>query len=40
MMEGEVQIGGKVMLQSNAALNGQVRFIEIRVRLEIELPPW
>src|SRR6266403_1503264 len=38
MMEDQVQIGWKVVLQSDASLNGQVGFIEIRVGVEVELP--
>src|SRR5208282_1319849 len=39
MMEGEIQVGGKVVLvvQPNAAGNGQIGFIEIGVSVEIEL---
>src|SRR5450631_1691001 len=37
MMESQVQIGGKVMLQADGPQNGQIRFIEVRVRIEIEL---
>src|ERR1700674_3800360 len=36
-MEGQVQIGRKVVLQSDVPLNGQVSFIEFRVGIEIEL---
>src|SRR5437879_3758169 len=39
MMEDQVQIGWKVVLQSDASLNGQVSFTEIRVGVEIEQPP-
>src|SRR5437899_4524958 len=39
MMEDQVQIGRKVVLQSDASLNGQVSFTEIRVGVEIEHPP-
>ncbi len=36
-MEGQVQIGRKVLLKSDTSLNGQVGFTEIRARVEIEL---
>src|SRR5258708_32722153 len=36
-MEGQVQIGRKVLLKSDVPLNGQVGFTEIRARVEIEL---
>src|ERR1700716_3352472 len=36
-MEGQVQIGWKVLLQPDVALNAQVSFIESRVGIEVEL---
>ncbi len=37
MMEGQVQVRGKVVRLSRRSPNGQVGFIEVGVRLEIEL---